>query len=74
MTERIDTAQLAANLQAELFESGNLALIESEGDPFLLTTIEMNARAATRLFDFLLLHQERLIRWAKEQEDTRRDP
>lgn len=63
MAELIDKAQLSLQQRVELLEGGKIALIEDKHDPFLPPfSIELDAKAATLLFDFLLLHQERLIR------------
>lgn len=62
MAELIDKARLAPRTQVELFEGGKIRLTDEVDDPFLCTSIELDAKAATLLFDFLLLHQERLIR------------
>lgn len=58
MAELIDEVELAENQAAELFEGGVL-WIHDNGQ---IQDIELDAKAATLLFDFLLLHQERLIR------------
>lgn len=68
MNERIDVKALSVTQLAELFESGKVLLTCTTEDPFLPTFIELDAKAATLLFDFLLLHQERLIRHRDAQE------
>jgi len=62
MAELIDKAQLAPRTQIELFEGGKILLTDESEDPFLPTFIELEAGPATLLFDFLLLHQDQLIR------------
>ena len=62
MAELIDKAELGTQLRAELFEGGKVLLTSTQDDPFLPTFIELDAKAAMLLFDFLLLHQKRLIR------------
>ena len=58
MPELIDAVELAASQAAELFDGG-VVWIHDNGTH---QDIELDAKAATLLFDFLLLHQERLIR------------
>ena len=58
MAELIDSVELATSQAAELYEGGVLWL----HDNGTAQDIKLTARAATLLYDFLLLHQERLIR------------
>jgi hypothetical protein len=63
----IDAAHLRQNTHVQLLENGKVMLTDESDDPFLPTFIELDAQAAIKLFDFLLLHQDRLHRHAQEQ-------
>ncbi len=71
MAERIDKEQISKAILAELYEGGKILLTETPEDPFLLTIIELDASAATKLYDFLLLHMDRLHRHAQAQKEVK---
>lgn len=59
MEKPIDEVALDGDRQvAEIYEGGMVRLHDNNA----FQDIELTARAATLLFDFLLLHQEQLIR------------
>ena len=64
MAEIIDRMELSHHQRVELDEEGVTWLVQAVV-PGVQTvqTIKLDAAAATRLFDFLLLYQEELVRW-----------
>ena len=67
MAELIDYVELATMQVAELHEGGIVWIHDND----TREDIKLDAIAATLLFDFLLLHQERLIRHRDAQEKTK---
>ena len=65
MAELFDYVELAEMQVAELYEGGVIWLHDNGTQE----DIRLDAKAATLLFDFLLLHQERLIRHAKSEKN-----
>jgi hypothetical protein len=63
MAEIIDRMELSNDQRVELDEHGITWLVQEfePGKPAQIMRID--AAAATMLFDFLLLYQERLVRW-----------
>ena len=64
MAELIDYVELDKRQEADIREGGVVWL----HDNGTAQDIKLEALAATKLFDFLLLHQDRLTRHAKELE------
>jgi hypothetical protein len=64
MAEMIDRMELSNDQRVELDEEGVTWIVQAlvPGVP-TAQTIRLDAAAATRLFDFLLLYQEELVRW-----------
>jgi hypothetical protein len=64
MAAIIDRMELSQSQRVELDEDGITRLVQAlePGVP-AAQTIRLDAAAATRLFDFLLLYQEELVRW-----------
>jgi hypothetical protein len=64
MAEIIDRMELSNDQQVELDEDGITWLVQ-EVEPGVKPAqiMRLDAAAATMLFDFLLLYQERLTRW-----------
>ncbi len=64
MAEISDRMELSHNQRVELDEEGMTWLVQAlvPGGQ-AVQTIRLDAAAATRLFDFLLLYQEELVRW-----------
>lgn len=64
MAELIDQMELSKDQRVELDNEGITWLVQ-ELEPGVkpAQTIRLDAAAATMLFDFLLLYQERLARW-----------
>ena len=64
MAAIIDRMELSHNQRVELDEEGVTWLVQALVPGVKPTqTIRLDAAAATRLFDFLLLYQEELVRW-----------
>lgn len=64
MAAIIDSMELSQAQRVELDEAGVTWLVQARVPGVkALQTIRLDAAAATRLFDFLLLYQEELIRW-----------
>jgi hypothetical protein len=65
MAEIIDRMELSKDQCVELDEHGITWLVQAlePGEPAV--TMRLDAAAATMLFDFLLIYQERLCRWAQ---------
>jgi len=64
MAEIVDWMELSNDQRVELDEDGRTWLVQAltpGGQP--AQTIRLDAAAAIRLFDFLLLYQEDLVRW-----------
>lgn len=61
MTELIDTVELAPHQTVDLRAGGEVWI----HDNATFQDIKLEAGPATRLFDFLLLHQDRLNRHAR---------
>lgn len=62
MAELIDSMTLGPTQWAELYEGGKIIIRDDLDDPFLQAILTLEAGPATLLFDFLRLHQDRLIR------------
>ena len=64
MAELIDRMELSNAQRAELDDEGVTWLVQAAGPGVQAAqTIRLDAAAATRLLDFLLLYQEQLVRW-----------
>jgi len=64
MAEIIDRMELSHNQRVELDEEGVTWLVQAVVPGVKpAQTMRLDAAAATRLFDFLLLYQEELVRW-----------
>jgi hypothetical protein len=63
MEALIDQTQLGTRQRVELYESGLICLIQESDAPGAknVAEIKLTAAAATQLFEFLLLNQERLF-------------
>ena len=60
----IDRMELGHNQHVELYEEGVTWIVqESAPGSKPAQEIKLDAAAASRLFDFLLLYQEQLVRW-----------
>ena len=64
MAEIVDRMELSQHQRVELYEEG-VTWIVQELVPGVkpAQAIKLDAAAATRLFDFLLLYEEQLVRW-----------
>jgi hypothetical protein len=64
MAVLIDRMELSQHQRVELFEEGVMWIVQ-ELVPGVkpVQEIRLDAAAAIRLFDFLLLYQEELVRW-----------
>ena len=64
MAQIIDRMELSQHQRVELYEEG-VTWIVQELVPGVkpAQAIKLDAAAATRLFDFLLLYEEQLVRW-----------
>ncbi len=64
MAEIIDRMELSHNQRVELDEEGVTWLVQAVVPGVKpAQNMRLDAAAATRLFDFLLLYQEELVRW-----------
>jgi hypothetical protein len=64
MAAIIDSRELNQAQRVELDEVGVTWLVQAQTPGSnTLQTIRLDAAAATRLFDFLLLYQDELVRW-----------
>jgi hypothetical protein len=64
MAEIIDCMELSNNQRVELYEEGVTWIVQEQVPGVKATQeIKLDAAAATRLFDFLLLYEEQLVRW-----------
>jgi len=64
MAALIDRMELNSNLRVELYEEGVTWIVQKPVPGVKAAQeIKLDAAAATRLFDFLLLYQELLVRW-----------
>jgi hypothetical protein len=63
MAALIDQAQLGPRQRVELYEGGVICVIQESDAPGAknVAEIKLTAMAATQLFEFLLLNQERLF-------------
>ncbi len=60
----IDRMELSNNQRVELYEEGVTWIVQAAVPGVKAAQeIKLDAAAATRLFDFLLLYQEELARW-----------
>ncbi len=68
MTVIIDHMELSNNQRVELYEEG-VTWIVQEAVPGVKTAqeIKLDAVAATRLFEFLFVYEEQLVRWRDGQ-------
>lgn len=68
MAAIIDRMELSHNQRVELYEEG-VTWIVQEAVPGMKAAqeIKLDAAAATRLLDFLLLYEEQLVRWRDGQ-------
>jgi hypothetical protein len=68
MAEIVDRMELSHNQRVELYEEG-VTWIVQEAIPGarVAQEIKLDAAAATRLFDFLLLYEEQLVWWRDGQ-------
>jgi hypothetical protein len=64
MAETIDRMELSQHQRVELYEEGVTRLVQAAvpGER-MAQEIKLDAAAATRLLDFLLLYEEELVRW-----------
>lgn len=62
MAALIDYEEISKDQYVELYEGGEVWIHDNS----TFQDIKLDASAATKLFDFLLLHQDRLTRWARE--------
>ncbi len=64
----IDHMELSNNQRVELYEEG-VTWIVQEAVPGVKTAqeIKLDAAAATRLFEFLFVYEEQLVRWRDGQ-------
>lgn len=60
----IAKAQIGHHQRIKIYEEGILCLIDDEKR----TEIKLDAQASMQVFDFLLLHQDRLARHVRSQE------
>lgn len=67
MAELIDSVELDKSQMGELYEGGEVWI----HDNGTFQDIKLDAKAATLLLDFLLLHQDRLIRHRDEQQKVK---
>jgi hypothetical protein len=64
MAELIDRMELSQHQRVELYEECVTWIVqEAVTGVKLAQAVKLDAAAATRLFDFLLLYQEELARW-----------
>ena len=63
MAENIDRMELSKDQRVELDEEGITWLVQALEPGKPAQVMRLDAAAATMLFDFLLLYQERLARW-----------
>jgi hypothetical protein len=64
MAALIDRMELSKNQWVELYEEGVTWLVQAAVPGVKAAQeIKLDAAAATRLFDFLLLYEEQLVRW-----------
>jgi hypothetical protein len=64
MAEIIDRMELSQHQRVELYEEGVTWLVqEAVPGARVSQEIKLDAAAATRLLDFLLLYEEQLVRW-----------
>ena len=60
----IDRMELSNNQRVELYEEGVTWIVQEQVPGVKAAQeIKLDAAAATRLFDFLLLYEEQLVRW-----------
>jgi len=60
----IDHMELSNNQRVELYEEGVTWIVQEQVPGVKAAQeIKLDAAAATRLFDFLLLYEEQLVRW-----------
>ena len=60
----IDRMELSNNQRVELYEEGVTWIVQEQVPGVKAAQeIKLDAAAATRLFDFLLLYEEHLVRW-----------
>lgn len=63
MAEIIDHMELSKSQRVELDENGITWLVQALEPGKPLQTMRLDAAAATKLFDFLLVYEEPLVRW-----------
>lgn len=63
MAEIIDRMELSQAQRVELDENGVTWLVQVLEPSKPLQTMRLDAAAATKLFDFLLVYEEQLVRW-----------
>lgn len=61
MAALLDSAPISTTQRVELYDEGIIWIIDDEKHK----EIKIDAAASTQLFDFLLRHQDRLIKEAK---------
>ena len=64
MAEIVDRMELSQHQRVELYEEGVTWIVQEQVPGVKAAQeIKLDAAAATRLFDFLLLYEEQLVRW-----------
>jgi hypothetical protein len=68
MAVLVDQMELSQHQSVELYEEGVMWIVQ-ELVPSVKPAqeVKLDAAAATRLFDFLLLYEEQLVRWRDGQ-------
>ena len=64
MAEIVDRMELSQHQRVELYEEGVTWIVQEQVPGVKAAQeIKLDAAAAARLFDFLLLYEEQLVRW-----------
>ena len=64
MAVLVDRMEMSHHQRVELYEEGVTWLVQAAGPGVRMAQeIKLDAAAATRLLDFLLLYEEELVRW-----------
>jgi hypothetical protein len=66
MAELIDHVELGESQEADIREGGVVWIHDNS----TFQDIELDAKVASKLFDFLLLHQDRIHRAAEDRKET----
>ena len=68
MAEIVDRMELSQNQRVELYEEGVTWIVQEQVPGVKAAQeIKLDAAAATRLFEFLLVYEEQLVRWRDGQ-------